>query len=230
MSDEDEFNTILTTSLKGGGSVKISFPVPEKVQPTVLSGENVERAIEYYLLARYAFFHNMNSAFMLNSFWAVEHLILSILVHKFKTKDEIMKIGGPHAITKQWNKAKRILSTQHASVMSRFDTFVGKVMGYFKERYPEVLDRGKLQFTGKMPRVNPNDATENRALQFGSVAELNLEHLDHFVNFIIRDLSINGTADMLDTLLLRQDNKELYQKENKYSIIHPNKLYNGEMN
>ena len=88
MSEQDDFENVFTVTLKDGGSMSMSLPVPKELEQFHLSVENNKRAIEYYLLARYAYLHKMHSAFMINSFWAVEHLILSILILKIKEKEE----------------------------------------------------------------------------------------------------------------------------------------------
>lgn len=93
MSEEDGFNPIMSAHLKNGGSMSMKFPIPEALHSVTLAFENTERSIEYYLLARYAYLHKMHSAFMINSFWAVEHLILSILILEITDIEELKKLG-----------------------------------------------------------------------------------------------------------------------------------------
>lgn len=229
MSEYDGFQTILSSTLKDGGSMSMSFPVPEELQAFTLSLGNIERSIEYYLLARYAYFHKMNSVFMINSFWAVEHMILSILIFKVKEKEDLKDIGGYHSVTDYWNEAKEMLQDQESKAMSMFDNYIGKIQGYFSERYPVNQEKGKLQYTRKYPRITPGNS--NKALRFGKVAQLSIEELDNFVNFMLHDITIykKDCSSNLMSLLASQDNTELYKKENNYSIIYPNKKYHSEL-
>lgn len=88
------------------------------------------------MLARYAFLHEMNTSFMLNTFWAAEHLVLPILIFKYKTKEELSKNFNYHNITKYWAAAKDVVSEEAAQRMDGFDNYIGKVQGYFAKRYP----------------------------------------------------------------------------------------------
>lgn len=230
MKDDDGFETIFSVSLKDGGSMSMSFPIPKEAEPFVLSVENNKRAIEYYLLARYAFLHEMHSSFMINSFWAVEHLILSILILRIKDKEELKRLGGFHSITDYWQEAKAMLPGEKSTSMSKFDNYIGKVKGYFSERYPEIATEVKLTHTRKSPRVVPGDDKNSKVFKFGKVAHISLDELDHFVNFMLHDITSYGDdfSRNLMALLESQDNIELYKKDNKYSIVYPNKIYNGE--
>lgn len=230
MDKEDGFETVLSTTLNDGGSMNMQLPVPKELEPFVLSYDNVKRAIEYYLLARYAFFHKMNSAFMINSFWAIEHVILSLLIFKVGDKEELKNYGGYHSITNYWKEAKKMLPVKESEAMSKFDNYIGKAQGYFSERYPSpVQEKGKLQFTAKSPRVTPGDST--KALRFSKVAHLSLDELDKFVNFMLHDITVykKGCSENLMEFLASQDNMDLYKKDNKYSVVFPNKAYYGEL-
>jgi len=189
MSEKEEFEAIFTATLKNGGSMSMSFPVPEELESFALSIENIKRAIEYYLLARYALLHKMHSAFMINSFWAVEHLILSILIFKVKEKEQWKDLGGFHSITKYWEETKEMMPDEISSKMNQFDDYIGKVKGYFSERYPEISAGGKLIHTEKPPRVVPGGDKSSKAMRFGKVAPLSLDELDHFVNFMLHDVT-----------------------------------------
>jgi len=232
MSEQDDFENVFTVTLKDGGSMNMSLPVPKELEQFHLSVENNKRAIEYYLLARYAYLHKMHSAFMINSFWAVEHLILSILILKIKEKEDLKSLGGFHSITQFWKEAKEMLPGDKASKMSGFDDYIGKVKGYFSERYPEMPLNGKLTYTEKSPQVVTGNDKSKKALTFGKVAPLSLNELDHFVNFMLHDITTynSDSSGNLMELLASQDNIDLYRQDNKYSIIYPNKIYDGEQN
>lgn len=233
MNDKDDFKTIVSATLRDGGSAAISFPVPGKLESFSLSVANVDRAIDYYLLARYAFLHRMHSAFMINSFWAVEHLILSILIPEIRTKDQLRERGEFHEITRYWNEAKGLVPEDRCSSMSGFDDYVGRVSGYFDERYPKPTPaQGKLTHTGKMPRVVSGGGESGSAQRFGKVAPLSLDELDHFVNFMLHDITVfsKDCSVELMKLLASQKNQDLYSQDNKYSVVYPNKKYHGEGN
>ncbi len=228
MSEKDGFKTIISATLKGSG-MSMQFPLPKELHSFSLSHENIHRAIEYYLLARYAFIHKMNSAFMINSFWAIEHLILSLLVFKVEGKEDLKSFGGYHAITSYWKETKEMLPDPESTAMSKFDNYIGKIQGYFSERYPVIQEKGKLQYTNKSPRITPGN--ENKTLKFGKVAHLCLDELDQYVNFMLHDITIykKDCSSNLMGLLASQDNTKLYKQENNYSIIYPNKEYHGEL-
>ncbi|MGR3178829.1 MAG: hypothetical protein ACUZ8E_12310 [Candidatus Anammoxibacter sp.] len=229
MNEKDGFKTILSATLKDGGSMSMSFSIPKELQPFALSYENIKRAIEYYLLARYAYFHKMDSAFMINSFWAIEHLILSLLIFKVEDKEELKSFGGYHSITSYWKAAKEMLPAPESTAMNKFDDYIGKIQGYFSERYPSIQEKGKLQFTGKSPRITLGSS--NKVLKFGKVAHLSLEELDNFVNFMLHDITVykKDCSGNLMGLLASQDNMKLYKKDNNYSVVYPNKVYHGEL-
>lgn len=230
MDSEEEFKTLFSASLKQGGSISMSFPTPKELSPYTLSYENIDRAIEYYLLARYAYIHNMSSSFMINSFWAVEHLMLSILIFDIEKKEDLSNFGGYHSITNYWKKAKELQTGTTSQIMNRFDDYIGKIKGYFSERYPTINERCGLQYTSKYPKVTFNNT--NKTVKFGKVAHLNIDELDHFVNFMLHDITIykKDCSTNLMSLLLQHDNTKLYQQDNLHSIIYPNKKYNGELN
>lgn len=233
MSAKDNFKTIVSTTLKEGGSASMSFPVPNELELFTLSLENVHRAIDYYLLARYAFLHRMHSAFMINSFWAVEHMILSILMAKMKTKGELKELCDFHSITQYWKEAKCFLPKEKSLLMNGFDDYVGRVRGYFDERYPKPTPAtGKLSYTNKMPRVVVGSNESGKAQRFGKVASISLDELDHFINFMLHDITVfsKDCSVNLMSLLASQKNQDLYGQDNKYSVVHPNKKYSGESN
>ncbi len=226
--EDDEFKTIISASLEGG-SMSMTFPLPEELQSFSLSHDNILLAIEYYLLARYAYLHDMNSTFMINSFWAVEHLTLSLLIFKVDDKEKLKEFGGYHSITSYWKEAKEMLPPKEKEAMCYFDDYIGKIQGYFSERYPTTSDKPKLKHTNKYPHVTPGNTT--RFMQFGHVAQLNLDELDHFVNFMLHDITIykNESSSNIMSLLAKQKNEQLYRQDNKFSITYPNKEYFGEL-
>lgn len=231
MSDESEFQTILETRLKGN-RMSISFPVPEELIPFSNSIELTNQSIEYYLLARYAFIHKMDYSFLINSFWAVEYSILPALSLKYKDLEELKNSDlSFHQITKYWDTAKIIAGGKKSSAMNQFDSYVGKVYGYYKHRYPNGFEKTKLVHTGKQPPVFAGDEDVNKKVTFQNVVPIGLEELDHFINFMLHDISLHkeNVSSNLMTILHRSKNTDLYQQDNKYSIIHPNKAYHGEL-
>ncbi len=230
MDDKDPFKTIASMTLEGG-SASMSFPTPKEHEPFVHAVEHVYLSIDYYLLARFAFLHRMHSAFMVNSFWAVEHLVLSILALHGESKEGLRELGGFHEIGKYWMKAKALLPGDMASLMDGFDDYVGKVRGYYSERYPKpVPKKCKLMHTSKIPRVVVGDDEDGPTHKFGKVVPLSLDELDHFVNFMLHDITVfsKGCSVNLMTRLASQKNEGLYSQDNEYSVVHPNKKYHGE--
>lgn len=230
MKDKDGFEPILTATIKGSGNMNISFLVPKELEPFVLSNDHIKCAVEYYLLARYAFFHRMHFSFSINTFWAVEHLILSIFSLNKMGMKELESIGF-HSIFKYWNKAKNIIPNDASPVMNDFDSYIAKVQGYLVERYPyNTPCKGKLTYsTERSPRVNSGDDKSKKAQSFGKVVPISLDELDHFVNFMLHDITKYGEdpGNFME-FLASQDNMALYMQDNKYSIVHPNRVYNGE--
>jgi len=113
--DEDGFQKLFSMHLKGGSS-NVKFPVPKELEILSSSLEHIDLSIEYYLLARYAHIHDMHASFMLNTFWAVEHLLLSILIFKYPTKEELSKSFQFHALTKYWEEVKELVSPERLVV------------------------------------------------------------------------------------------------------------------
>ncbi|MDH5712173.1 MAG: hypothetical protein OEZ15_11005 [Gammaproteobacteria bacterium] len=229
MNQDDDFESVLTMTLKEGGSASVSFPVPDEIKPFALSLEFTKHAIEYYLLARYSFLHRMHSAYMINSFWAVENSILSILIITIKNKEELKDIGGYHSITTFWDRAKQVVSEDDASLMSNFDAYIGKVKGYFSVRYPVATDDVKLTHTEKTPKVTPGKDANKRGMKFDRVAPLSLDELDHYMSFFLTDLKDDWSGNLME-LLASQENMQLYREDNNYSIVYPNRKYLGERN
>ena len=164
---------------------------------------------------------------MINVFWAVEHLLLALLCFKFYKED--LKEFGYHKITKYWGEAKLIAGTEKAAVMCKFDNYIGDVQSYFNERYPESNDQIKLKYT-TAKRVHIKDQDTKR-INPKKVYNLQLDQLDHFVNFMLHDITYLGdhVSRDLGYHLERMNNEELYLEKNNFSIIHPNKKYHGEL-
>jgi hypothetical protein len=215
------------------GSVRFTFPVSKDVEPLVDSYSLSDLAVEYYLLARYAYFHQMNSAFMINSFWAVEYMILAILCLKH-TKESLGKDFDFHKITGYWTEAKSMVPEDRQVAMTKFDTYIGRVQGYYAERYPTPVEKLEITHTGEMPgRIRQNIGGTMKRPPVGRVAPLSIDDLDQFVNFMLHDIvpgndTANGSTALMARLVVHE-NTELYAQENKYSIVLPNKRYHGEM-
>lgn len=221
MENEDNVERILSVTVNE--TVNISFPVRPELEPVRQAFEHIDLAVEYYLLARYAYLHRMFSTFMVNSFWVAEHLILSILVLEDRGREQVDR---SHRITKYWEAAKNVVPEEMVSGMGVFDSYISKVLGYFAERYPVVSREAKLLYSGKSPKVSAGEERERR-VNFGKVAQLNLDELDHFFSFMIHDLTIykENCSINLMVQLDRGENRDLYLAENKYSVIYPNKKY-----
>lgn len=123
-----------------------------------------------------------------------------------------------------------MLPEQKTLQMNNFDNYIGKVQGYFSERYPSSPDQLKLKYTEKYPRISLEGVEKGKTIKFSKVAHLDLDELDHFINFMLHDITIysNDSSGNLMQRLASNKNTELYQEENKYSIIFPNKQYHGE--
>lgn len=225
-SETSDFKSLASMNLGGNQFAQISFPLPESLQLHQSSQGYLEHAVEYYILARYSYFHRMSYAFMVNTFWAVEYLCLSVLVFKY-TKDDL----NVHQLPDYWNMVKEMVSPPISKNMGKFNDYIGKVQGYFSERYGhQTPARGKLVHTGKQPKVTLGQESKKFS-QFAKVAPLKLDELDHFVNFMLHDVSlINAECfHYLEMLLASNENTELYLRENNYSVILPDRKYHGEL-
>ncbi|MDG4813192.1 hypothetical protein P8629_09265 [Hydrogenovibrio sp. 3SP14C1] len=231
MTDETSFKPLINMEISGDGSASVSFPLPERLKPSRTSMENKHKAIDYYILARYSFFHHMHDAYMVNTFWAIEHLILAILCFRYKDKNSL-KMLGFHRLTKYWKEAKTLTDEENASNMERFENFIGNVQGFYNERYPTTNQNTKFAYTSPKARVVLGNNPNAKANNFDKSYKLDLDKLDHFVNFMVHDIISFNDSD--HTMLYLMDyldmhnNTELYLKKNKYSIIIPERKYNGE--
>ena len=229
MEEDDGFEELFSMELKGGGSAGISFPVPDHLKIFTRSYDNVRQSIEYYLLARYAFLHDMQTSFMINTFWCVEHLMLSILCFKYEDQ---AALGGKfkyHDLPKYWDEAKSMSPEEYRDCMSGFDDYVGIVTGYYKERYPNDSNKIKLTASGKMPKFSvPGDV--KKTVNFGKVMRTSLSGLDHYVSFMLHDVTVfkGNCSIQLMQMLGAHNNVKLYQTDNEYSVIYPNKKYKGK--
>ena len=156
---DDKFKTIQTIHLEGN-SASINFPVPPELEPIVSSAANIDLSIEYYILARFGYFHKMERSYMINAFWSVEYLLLSILTLIYEDLDALKNEMGVHKITQYWTKIKSLRSNpEEIEAMSQFDNFIGNIQGYYDERYQKDLSKTKLTHTGKIPKVTiPTDS------------------------------------------------------------------------
>ena len=123
-----------------------------------------------------------------------------------------------------------MVGDEKASSMSKFDDYIGKIQGYFQERYSTTDERGKLYRTNNSTRVVMGDNPEAKAAKFGKVYQLELDEFDHFVSYMLHDITSLGTDISHDLMftLAHQENTQLYLINNQYSIVHPNKAYHGE--
>ncbi len=218
-----------------GNSASISFPVPPELEPTVRSFANIDLSIEYYILARFGYFHKMERSYMVNGFWTVEYLLLSILALKYEDLEALKKEMKLHKLTQYWNEIKNLRSNpEEIEAMKYFDNFIGKIQGYYEERYQNDISKTKLTHTGKTPKVTaPTESGEKEnSVRFEKVRPLNIDELDHFVNFMLHDITLfkKDCSSNLQTKLMRYDTTDIYQRDNKFSIIYPNKKYSGELN
>lgn len=231
MSDRESSETLFT--VRTNGTAHLKFPVPPELEQYTQSCELTDQAIEYYLLARYAFLHRMHSSFMVNSFWSVEYLVLSILVFKYPTKEDLLRDHSSHDVHTYWNDAKKlvsVVSADAADLMKKFDPYIGKVKGFFDERYPKKQRRIKVIHTEKNPAIQQGSGDAARRLKTGKIYPLNLNELDNFVNFMLHDITTyqNNCSENLMQYLDLTKNGALYETDNNYSITYPNKKYNGE--
>ena len=114
------------------------------------------------------------------------------------------------------------------------DNFIGNIQGYYDERYQKDISKTKLTHTGKIPKVTVPTGSDGKekSVRFKKVRPLNINELDHFVNFMLHDITpLNKDRSInLQTKLLSFDTTDIYQRDNKFSIIYPNKKYSGELN
>ncbi len=170
----------------------ISFPIPKELAPIYYSLTHIYQGLDYYLQARYAFFHRMNAAFMMNAYWAVEHMVESILIY---AKEEIKH---SHSLMSDWEKAKDALSEESTFLMDRFDDYIEEVGTYFDQR----------DESAQIQKVR-------------NLAHMSLDELDFFINSVLQDITIfsRNCSENLKARLESQDNLNLYGYNNKFSII-----------
>ena len=170
----------------------ISFPIPRELAPIYYSLTHIYQGLDYYLQARYAFFHRMNAAFMMNAYWAVEHMVESILIY---TKNES---EHSHSLMSDWEKAKDALSEESDFLMDRFDDYIEEVGTYFDQHNENA----------QTPKVR-------------NLAHMSLDELDFFINSMLQDITIfsRNCSKNLKARLESQDNLNLYGYDNKFSII-----------
>ncbi len=216
---DKDFKIVSSMRIKGGGQARVSYTLPEELKHIGLSCENMDLTIQYYLLARYSFLHRMQSAFMINSFWAVEHAILSILVLTYKTKDELLEKFEPHKITKYWAEAKNLKGIDG---MEDFDDYIGVVQGYFAERYPEKNVLKLTHSAEKVQMFNHSDGSDKKEKEliknFSKTYKLDIDALDKFINFFLTDITNYGFGN-LGAKLASFDSIALYKEQNQHSII-----------
>lgn len=204
------------------GSVEVHFPAPPGLENHVQSHNHVNRSFEYYILARYAFFHGMSHAFMINSFWAAEHLMCSLLVFHYPDKDSLHKLGDFHNLTRYWSEIKKRYPT-HTPRMERFDDYIGHLKGFSAFRYPSVVPPGGvvIQMGGKS-RVVLDPEENGKNISPGKKASLSVDDLDSFWNLMVRDVVLyKSWEESLGAWLLSSDSLELYEKDNKTNIMPP---------
>ena len=212
----------ISVRLQEGSNVRIEYPVPPEFEQYRLICDHSDQALEYYLLARYAYLHKMSRSFMINSFWAVEHFILSALIPKYdlKGKDDLRKFGGYHQIFKYWTALKKSALPEVALGLGRFDGYIATVQGYFLERYPTVRAGMVYLFMGERPQFSFVDEPARR-VKFVKDAPLNLRDLDGFANLMIRS---NFPSDLecrshLMIFLDMFESRNLYCEDNQHSLI-----------
>ncbi len=230
---DNKFKTIQTLHLDGN-SASVTFPVPPELEPMTRSIANIDLSIEHYLLARFSYFHRMERSYMINAFWAVEYLFLSILTFKYENLKALMESGMDlHNMNHYWKEIKTNLPNSEVQAMSQFDPFIGKIQGYYFERYQKDISKTKLTHTGKSPKVTEPIGSEDdeKTIKFGKVQSLNIDELDHFVNFMLHDIVPfkKDRSSNLQTTLMKYDTTDIYQRDNKFSMIYPNKKYHGEL-
>ena len=170
----------------------ISFPIPKELAPVYYSLTHIYQGLDYYLQARYAFFHRMNAAFMMNAYWAVEHMVESILIYKKRES------GHSHSLTSDWERAKDALFEESTFLMNQFDDYIEEVGTYFDQ----CDERAQIQ-------------------KVRNLAHMSLDELDSFVNSMLQDITIfsRNCSENLKARLESQDNLNLYGYNNKFSII-----------
>ena len=220
----DGWHELFSIKLKNGGTSRITFPLPEELQPIQQLYEFQSIAIEYYLLSRYSYFHHMFSTHLINSFWTAEYLMLSMLCIKYPDVSSLKDSFGEklHSLPAYWKEAKTIYSTFNKELvlkMEKFDPYVGVLQGYYDERYPKLQQKKKHIFTNSA-KVTSND----RNHKFDKSYPTKIDKFDHFVNFVLHDVLKQDGAN-LGERLLSQDNKNLYTQENNYSIVPPQKYF-----
>lgn len=225
----DDFNVVFKTTIKGGGSVGYRFPVSEEFEPIVLSSEYGRHALEYYLLGRQAYFHKMQHGYLMNCFWCVEYLLLAVLALKITQKDDLKKLGGYHSLTSYWGEVKKILNVEDKKAFIQFDAFISLVQGYYSSRYPTSNNSMEITATGKPALTRHGE--EGDLIKPGKVTYIDIDKFDHFVNFFLFDVTgynSDASGNLMEQLAA-MDSREIYSKENKYSIIYPNRQYSGEL-
>ncbi|MCU7797614.1 MAG: hypothetical protein KZQ75_10830 [Candidatus Thiodiazotropha sp. (ex Myrtea spinifera)] len=228
MSDDD-FKVVFKSTINGGGTVGYRFPVPKELEPIVLSSEYGRHALEYYLLGRHAYFHRMQHGYLMNCFWCVEYLLLAILVLKITQKDELKNLGGYHSLTSYWGEVKKLLNVEDNKAFIQFDSFISLVQGYYSSRYPSSNSGMEMTTTGKPAQTRHGE--DGNLIKPEKVTYIDIDKFDHFVNFFLFDVTgynSDASGNLMEQLAA-MDSREIYLRDNKYSIIYPNRKYSGEL-
>jgi len=226
--DDNNFKVAFSSKIPAGGSVSYKIPVPKELEAISLKSDHERYAIEYYIASRFAYFKKLHSVYLMNCFWCVEHLLLAILVLRHRKKGDLKKLGGYHQITKYWPEVKDICGSDFTIGLDKFDNFISQVQGHFVHRYPSNPDAIEVIYTNKPPVTRLGENSPK--VRHGTTTHLDINKLDHFVNFFLIDITgCNSDASgNLMEVLASIDSKEIYVSENKYSIIYPNRQYEGE--
>lgn len=180
--DEKKPEVIFKTTIRGVGSVSYRMPKNDEFSVYELSSENEQYALEYYLLARLSYFKNMHHGYMMNSFWCIEHLLLSILVYQLDKKEGLKEIRGYHSLTNYWSEVKNILGDSQTRQYTQFDSFIGVVMGYWDSRYPSVNEKLEMTTTNKPAPIQLGE--DGPKIKHGRVSYIDIDSFDHFFNFL----------------------------------------------
>lgn len=237
MKNEDEnsngFESLMSITLQGG-SASIQFAVPDFLKPLDRSKKMLDLAVEYYILSRFSYFHHMERTYMLNTFWTVEYLFLSILSFEFESFQKLKDSFEIHNLSTYWKHIKEDESDKSKqAILSKFDGTISRIHGYYDERYQSKDSGEKITFQGKkVPKVKvaTGDGNMKKKNKFPLVRPLNLDDIDHLFNFFLCDLSVikNNSEEVLSSMLLRRKVIDLYKQENSFSILYPNRIYFGE--
>jgi len=162
--------------------------------------------IQYYLTGRQATLCGLMPVSGNLVHHAIEMILKAGLLERFDSAE--LKKDFHHRLPKIWSQFKNLAAD---SSLGQFDELITEIHKWAEIRYP-YFPRGKaLAMTAEILRfprtiVQPDD----------DLYTINLEAVDEFMKVLMNVLQVN--PEFLKTVMLRQESRDLYERENRHKI------------